>query len=35
MRLTLKTQLQRRDLLVGTFAKIPSLHTFEALAESD
>lgn len=35
MRPTLKTQLQRRELLVGTFAKIPSLHTFEALAESD
>lgn len=31
----LKAKLSRRELLVGTFAKIPSLHTFEALAESD
>ena len=32
---TLKAKLQHRELLVGTFAKIPSMHTFEALAHSD
>lgn len=35
MKSILKTKLLNRELLVGTFAKIPSLHTFEALADSD